>query len=148
MNNNPYQAPKAKIDLPPEPPSPPLIRLAYVLIVVYTLLAQIYTVWLFLEDEYMAGSVVFFVIITALNLLIAWLIYSPIKHRKSGAWIVPGILLLLKIGGEMLNFSQGDSSLATMILSALESLALVALLVIIFSPTGKAWLKSKDSGVI
>ncbi|PID64320.1 MAG: hypothetical protein CR977_04035 [Gammaproteobacteria bacterium] len=145
MSDNPYQAPKAPLNLPPDPPTPALIRGAYLLIAINLLLAQLYTVWLLLEDTSFANNILIFIVLTALNLVIAWLLYQPIRDRKTNAWIIPSILLFLTIANALYDLSIGGSDLVSLWVSGGETLTLIGLLGIIFSPAGKAWRHSSDN---
>ncbi|PIE44125.1 MAG: hypothetical protein CSA45_06805 [Gammaproteobacteria bacterium] len=145
MSDNPYQAPKAPLNLPPDPPTPTLIRGAYLLIVINLLLAQLYTVWLLLEDTNFANNILIFMVLTVLNLVIAWLLYQPIRDRKTNAWIIPSILLFLTIANVLYDLSIGSSDLVSLWVSGGETLTLIGLLGIIFSPAGKAWRHSSDN---
>lgn len=138
--NNPYQAPKAPIEIPPEPPAPTAITWAYVMTGLYFVFAELEIVLQFLNTSEISANAWFFIAMSVLNTVIPWWVFDGIKRRHRLSWLLPTLLVLLTLP----SLIPPDDDTVTLLLFGGQLLTMLAVLVILFTPAGKTWRNGVD----
>lgn len=134
-NNNPYQAPKAPVDIPPEPPTPAVISWVYVMVGFYFLLSIPEAVLIFLNDTTMSGNLWFFVGSIVLNAMISWWVFDAIKRRHRLSWLLPALIVLLTL----ITILPPDDEVINLLLAGGQMISMSVVLTLLFMPTGRKW---------